>query len=211
MGLTRSATAAIILHPDVIDIPSISELHTKAKLTFLSVILVSQDPMITELGSLLSDDSYLRSQGIPSTACCTVPTESQELRILDWQETDDQPVQEGVQRALVLKLKQRSFHYDTVSGENIMPLDSRLPNARRVAVTILSICSYPDIRNFHAKWALIAVSILCMCSHPCGLSAKLNVPLFLDLRILGLSASNKDIHRLFTVCQWFLMIHFFSG
>lgn len=83
LGLTRSATAAIILHPDVIDIPSISELHTKAKLTFLSVISVSQDPMITELGSLLSDDSYHRSQGIPSTAYYIVSTESQELHILD--------------------------------------------------------------------------------------------------------------------------------
>ena len=61
LDLTRSATTAIVHHPDVIDIPSISELHTKAKLTFLSAISVSQDPMITELESLLSDDSYLRS------------------------------------------------------------------------------------------------------------------------------------------------------
>ena len=68
LGLTRSTTTAIIHHLDVIDIPSISELHTKAKLTFLSAISVSQDPMITELETLLSDDSYLRSQGIPSTA-----------------------------------------------------------------------------------------------------------------------------------------------
>ena len=62
LGLTRGATTAIIHHPDVIDIPAISELHTKAKLTFLSAISVSQDPMITELEALLSDDSYLRSQ-----------------------------------------------------------------------------------------------------------------------------------------------------
>ena len=52
LGLTRSATTAIVHHPNVIDIPSISELHTKAKLTFLSAISVSQDPKITELGSL---------------------------------------------------------------------------------------------------------------------------------------------------------------
>ena len=57
LGLTRGATTAIIHHPDVIDIPAISELHTKAKLTFLSAISVSQDPMITELEALLSDDS----------------------------------------------------------------------------------------------------------------------------------------------------------
>ena len=68
LGLTRSTSTAIVQHPDVIDIPSISELHTKAKLTFLSAIAVSQDPLITELGTLLSDESFLKSQGIPSTA-----------------------------------------------------------------------------------------------------------------------------------------------
>ena len=68
LGLTRSTTTAIIHHPDVIDIPSISELQTKAKLTFLSAISVSQDPMINELETLLSDDSFLRSQGISNAA-----------------------------------------------------------------------------------------------------------------------------------------------
>ena len=68
LGLTRSTSTAIVHHPDVIDIQSISELHTKAKHSFLSAISVSQDPLITELGTLLSDESFLKSQGIPSTA-----------------------------------------------------------------------------------------------------------------------------------------------
>ena len=68
LGLTRSTTTAIIHHPNVIDIPSILELRTKAKLVFLSSINTSQDPMITELGSLLADDSFLSSQGVPDAS-----------------------------------------------------------------------------------------------------------------------------------------------
>ena len=63
LGLSRSATT-----PSSITLMS-STYHLSLNSTpELSAISVFQDPMITELGSLLSDDSYLRSQGIPSTA-----------------------------------------------------------------------------------------------------------------------------------------------
>ena len=51
---------------NVIDIPAISEYRTKAKLTFLSSILTSKDPMITEISELLLDQGFTRSQRIPS-------------------------------------------------------------------------------------------------------------------------------------------------
>ena len=66
LGLTRGVTNAILHHPNVIDIPTISEYRTKAKLTFLSSILTSGDPMITEISELLLDQDFTRSQRIPS-------------------------------------------------------------------------------------------------------------------------------------------------
>ena len=68
LDLTSSTTTTIIHHPNGIDIPSILELRTKAKLVFLSTINTSQDPMITELGSLLTNKSFLSSQGIPDAS-----------------------------------------------------------------------------------------------------------------------------------------------
>ena len=66
LGLTRGVTNAVIHHPNVIDIPTISEYRTKAKLTFLSSILTSKDPMITEISELLLDQDFTRSQRIPT-------------------------------------------------------------------------------------------------------------------------------------------------
>ena len=43
LGLTKGVTNAVIHHPNVFDIPTISEYHTKAKLTLLSLILTSKD------------------------------------------------------------------------------------------------------------------------------------------------------------------------
>jgi len=66
LGLTRGVTNAVIHHPNVIDIPTIAEYHTKAKLTCLSSILTSKDPMISEISELLLDQDFTRSQRIPS-------------------------------------------------------------------------------------------------------------------------------------------------
>ena len=66
LGLTRGVTNAVIHHPNVIDIPTIAEYRTKAKLTFLSSILTSKDPVITEISELLLDQDFTRSQCIPS-------------------------------------------------------------------------------------------------------------------------------------------------
>ena len=65
-GLTRGVTNAVIHHPNVIDIPTIAEYRTKAKFTFLSSILTSKDPVITEISELLLDQDFTRSQCIPS-------------------------------------------------------------------------------------------------------------------------------------------------
>ena len=66
LGLTRRITNAVTHHPNVIDIPAISEYRTKTKLTFLSSILTSEDPMITEISELLLDQGFTISQRIPS-------------------------------------------------------------------------------------------------------------------------------------------------
>ena len=66
LGLTRGVTNAVIHHPNVIDIPTIAEYRTKAKLIFLSSILTSKDPVITEISELLLDQDFTRSQCIPS-------------------------------------------------------------------------------------------------------------------------------------------------
>ena len=66
LGLTRGVTNAVIHHPNAIDIPAISEYHTKAKLTFLSSILTLEDTMITEISKLLLHQGLTRSQHIPS-------------------------------------------------------------------------------------------------------------------------------------------------
>ena len=66
LGLTKGVTNAVIHHPNVIDIPTISEYRTKTKLTFLSSILTSNDLMITEISELLLDQDLTRSQRVPS-------------------------------------------------------------------------------------------------------------------------------------------------
>ena len=48
LGFARSATVVIIHHPAVLDIPSISELTTKAKLAYLARVHLSPDPLIEE-------------------------------------------------------------------------------------------------------------------------------------------------------------------
>ena len=58
LGLTKGVTNAVIHHPNVIDIPTISEYRTKTKLTFLSSIVTSEDPMITEISDLLLDQDF---------------------------------------------------------------------------------------------------------------------------------------------------------
>ena len=62
LGLTRGITNAVLHHPNVIDIPTISEYHTKRKPTFLSSILTSEDPMINEISDFLLNQDFTRSQ-----------------------------------------------------------------------------------------------------------------------------------------------------
>lgn len=50
----KSLTASDLYHPNLIDIPELTEFRTKAKLTFLASITTSQDPFIKEIVSSVS-------------------------------------------------------------------------------------------------------------------------------------------------------------
>ena len=53
LGLSTGTTTAILHHPNVIDIPTLSKLRTQAKLTLLSSVSTSNDPVIKEIYSLI--------------------------------------------------------------------------------------------------------------------------------------------------------------
>ena len=48
--------------------PALSELRTKAKLTFVASVTTSKDPMIQEILSIATDDDFVNSQKTPSAA-----------------------------------------------------------------------------------------------------------------------------------------------
>ena len=52
LGLTRSTSVAVLHHPDVIGVPHLPQLQTKAKLTFLASVVSSEDPLIQDLTNL---------------------------------------------------------------------------------------------------------------------------------------------------------------
>jgi len=58
LGLPRGTTTAILHHPNVIDIPTLSELRTQAKPTFFSSVSTSNDPVIKEISSLMLDREF---------------------------------------------------------------------------------------------------------------------------------------------------------
>ena len=64
LKLPRNATRAIIHHPSVINLPTISYQKNKAKLALLSTLTCSTDPAILELSSLIASQSYLENVGI---------------------------------------------------------------------------------------------------------------------------------------------------
>ena len=68
LNFPRCFTASALHHPNVIDIPSLSDLRSKAKLTFLASISTSQDPVIEDILSILTEEEYCKNQRIqPST------------------------------------------------------------------------------------------------------------------------------------------------
>ena len=64
LGLTRSTTVAVVHHPAVLDIPFLHEYRTKAKLTYLSAVTLSSDPLIAEISSLALSNSFEKHQCI---------------------------------------------------------------------------------------------------------------------------------------------------
>ena len=59
LNLPRCFTTSALHHPNVINIPSLSDLRSKAKLTFLAAISTSQDPVISEILSMLTDVDHV--------------------------------------------------------------------------------------------------------------------------------------------------------
>jgi len=59
LNLPRSFTASALYHPGAIDIPELSALKTKDKLTLLASISTSQDPLIEEISGYFTNKSFL--------------------------------------------------------------------------------------------------------------------------------------------------------
>ena len=66
LGLTRSTTIAVIHHPDVLCVPFLPQLQSKAKLTFLSSVMSSDDPMIQEITNAALDEPTAGRMGVMS-------------------------------------------------------------------------------------------------------------------------------------------------
>ena len=64
LNLPRSFTNPALYHPDVIDIPALSDLKTKAKLTLLASISTSEDSLIKEISGVITENSLCGSQKI---------------------------------------------------------------------------------------------------------------------------------------------------
>ena len=68
LGLCRSTTVAVLHHPSVLNIPFLDSYSTAAKLSYLSAVTVSEDPLIKEIASLYSSSAFQKNYKIPSTA-----------------------------------------------------------------------------------------------------------------------------------------------
>ena len=68
LKLPRNATQAIIFHPSVTKIPTLSSAQIKAKLCLLASLSLSTDPAILEINSIINDQQFLTRNFIPSEA-----------------------------------------------------------------------------------------------------------------------------------------------
>ena len=68
LGLTRSTSVAVLHHPTILDIPFLSDFNTKAKLSYLSSVCLSPDPLINEISSIALSNSFMEEHGIPLEA-----------------------------------------------------------------------------------------------------------------------------------------------
>ena len=64
LGLTRSTSIAVIHHPDILVVPHLPQLQTKAKLTYLSSVICADDPLIQELTKSCLDEATAEHRGI---------------------------------------------------------------------------------------------------------------------------------------------------
>ena len=65
LGLLRSTTVAVLHHPAVLNIPFLEDFSTKAKLTYLSAVTLSPDPLIKEIASLALSPDLDMPLGLP--------------------------------------------------------------------------------------------------------------------------------------------------
>ena len=68
LGLTWSTSVAVLHHPTILDIPFLSDFNTKAKLSYLSSVCLSPDPLINEISSIALSNSFMEEHGIPLEA-----------------------------------------------------------------------------------------------------------------------------------------------
>ena len=64
LGITRSTTVAVLHHPAIMDIPFLSDFNTKAKLSYLSSVHLSPDPLIEEISSITLANTFMKEQDI---------------------------------------------------------------------------------------------------------------------------------------------------
>ena len=64
LGLSRSTTVAVIHHPSVLNIPTIESCSTKSKLSFLSAVTLSPDPLIKEISASALSRGFGHACGI---------------------------------------------------------------------------------------------------------------------------------------------------
>ena len=68
LGLSRSTSVAVIHHPAVMDIPFLPSFSAKAKISYLSSITLSKDPLVNEIASLSNAPSFKAAMGVPEDA-----------------------------------------------------------------------------------------------------------------------------------------------
>ena len=61
LKLPRNANSAILYHPDVLDVSSVSGIKQKAKISYLPIILQSPDPLLREVNIFLTNLESLQA------------------------------------------------------------------------------------------------------------------------------------------------------
>ena len=74
LGLCRSTTVAVIHHPAVLNIPTLENWSTSAKISYLAAVAVSPDPMIQEIAGIALSNQFALAYGITDTTRAALST-----------------------------------------------------------------------------------------------------------------------------------------